>query len=102
MAKQYAQPVHIYVNNYSRPSVPVLITDENLPPEIYRNCTRPITVETFQKISMLNKHVSGKCLEELAPGIKVLTKAEGLTEHWEQIKCRLKDYRKSLRKENKK
>ena len=56
-----------------------------------------LTTETFQKISMKVNYVSGKCLEELAPGIKVLTKAEGLQNHWNQIECRLKDYRKNKR-----
>lgn len=99
MAKQYAKPVHIYFNNYSRPSVPVLRTEENLPPELYRNFTRPITVETFQKISMLNIYVSGKALEEIAPGIKVINELEmgKGSGHWKSIECRLRHYRKSLR-----
>ena len=61
-----------------------------------------LTTETFQKISYEIHFVGGKTLEKLAPGIKLLTRMEGLTNHWKTIECRLRDYRKSLRKEVKK
>ena len=84
--KEYSQPVHIYFDKHSRPYFPFLITFENLPPEIY--CCFQITTETFQKMSQTIK-ISKKGLESLAPGIKVLSKAEGLSGHYESVRARL-------------
>ena len=63
-------------------------------------CWSMLSVETFQKISMLNLFVSGKCLEELAPAIKVINEIEmgKGSGHWKSIECRLKHYRRTKKK----
>ena len=55
------------------------------------------TTEVFQKISEEVGYVSGECLEKLAPGIKIFTEHEGLTNHWKQVECRLKHHKRKRR-----
>lgn len=54
----------------------------------YTASAHAITVETFQKASMFNK-LTKDGLRKLAPGIKVLSKAEKTRGHYDTIKCRL-------------
>ena len=81
--------LHIYFDSTKQP---YFITNADYHPYV-AHCFG-INVETFQKMSYTSK-ISKKGLEELAPGIKVLSKAEGLVNHWKQIECRLKNSTKS-------
>jgi len=76
--------LHIYSE---KGKAPYLITNIN-----YGPYPLAISTETFQRISMYSA-INRQGLEELAEGIKVLSKAEGMLFHYNTIKVRLKNKR---------